>query len=553
MSVNPPTVDLQSVPHLSANPGSPDLLDEEGKGDLTYKGDVITGHDQNVFSASSDSLDPKWYEPPDTYESKHRWDPKETWTPEEEAKLRRKLDLRVTAFACLCFAALQLDRGNIGNALSDNMLKDLGLTTADYNVGQTIFLTVFLAAELPSQLISKKLGSDVWIPIQMMSWSAVAIGQMGLSGKASFYLTRALLGLIEGGFIADTILYLSYYYTSAELTIRLAFFWVSLTLTTIVSNLLAAGLLQLRGVHGLEGWRWLFGIEGILTFAIGFWALFYLPPSPTQTAKWWRKSWFTEREEKIIVNKVLRDDPTKSSMHNREGLGFRDLWYSFTDYDMWPLYLIGLTSFIVPTTVSAYYSLTLRSLGYTTFQTNMLGIPSSVIFILMNLATAFSSKRFKERLFFASLQPLWHLIFMIVLVALPDSTNRWAKWAVLSLTLAYPYAHPIVVSMNSMNAGSVRTRTVASSVYNMFVQAAGIIGSNIYQPTDAPYYHKGNRVLIGISVAAVVVTWLAKAWYIFRNKQRDRIWNSWTIAEKEEYLSTTKDRGNKRLDFRFLH
>lgn len=55
-------------------------------------------------------------------------------------------------------------------------------------------------------------------------------------------------------------------------------------------------------------------IEGLLTFAIGIWAFFYMPASPTQTiTRWRKKSWFTEREEIIIVNKVLRDDPTKSS------------------------------------------------------------------------------------------------------------------------------------------------------------------------------------------------------------------------------------------------
>ncbi|AAW42552.2 transporter, putative [Cryptococcus deneoformans JEC21] len=542
-SAVPVVADTHAVtnPRPVDQPGSPIKDDIEDKGELSY----------SDINDSVETLDAKWYEPPDSYESKHRWDPEAKWTPKEETKLRRKLDIRVAAFACLCFAALQLDRGNITNALSDGMLADIGLTTAGYNTGMTIFYVCFLSAELPSQMISKKLGSDVWIPIQMMAWSVVAICQVAIKGKSSFYATRALLGLLEGGFVADTVLY---YYTSAELTIRLSWFWVSMTTTTIIGSLLATAILKMRGLHGLAGWRWLFAIEGALTFLIGFWAWWYLPASPTQTKKWWRPNgWFTDREETIIVNKVLRDDHTKSSMHNREGLSLKDVWRSVSDFDMWPLYAIGLIAFIVPTTISAYFTLTLKALDFTTFQTNLLTIPSNVLFILMNLGVSFLSKRLKERLMVTTVQPFWHLTFLIVIVALPDDANRWVKWVVTSLLLGFPYCHPILVSMNSMNAGSVRTRTVASSVYNMFVQASALIASNVYQPSDAPYYHKGNRVLIGISVASIVICWLAKAWYIWRNKQRAKIWDSWTVQQKEEYLATTKDSGNKRLDFRFLH
>lgn len=152
------------------------------------------------------------------------------------------------------FFALQLDRGNISQALSDNMLNDLKLSTNDYNYGQTIFYVSFLAAELPSQLISKKLGPDRWIPIQMVAWSLVASMQAFLSGRSSFYVCRALLGLIEGGFIPDNILYLSYWYTGKELPIRLSFFWLSYQTTNILAAFMAYGLLRLRGVNGMEGW-----------------------------------------------------------------------------------------------------------------------------------------------------------------------------------------------------------------------------------------------------------------------------------------------------------
>lgn len=138
------------------------------------------------------------------------------------------------------------------------MLDDLNLNTDDYNRGNIIFLVSFLCAELPSQLISKKMGPDRWIPLQITMWSIVAMSQAALRDKYGFFITRGLLGLLEGGFIPDMVLWLSYYYTSRELPIRLSFFWTALSVTTIFTSLLAFGLLHMRGIAGWPGWAWLF-------------------------------------------------------------------------------------------------------------------------------------------------------------------------------------------------------------------------------------------------------------------------------------------------------
>lgn len=87
----------------------------------------------------------------------------------------------------------------------------------------------------------------------------------------------------------------------------------------------------------------------------------------------------------------------------------------------------------------------------------------------------------------------------------------------------------------------------------MFVQTGGIIASNIYKEDDAPLYHRGNVVLFRFLWASLVIILSAKAYYMWRNASRDKIWNSMSREEQIEYRATTKDKGNKRLDFRFAH
>lgn len=378
------------------------------------------------------------------------------------------------------------------------MLNDLILNTNDYNYGQTIFYLCFLSAELPSQLISKKLGPDRWIPIQMISWSLVASFQALLSGKSPFYTCRALLGLIEGGFIPDTILYLSYWYKGSELPKRCSWFWSAYQAISIIGAFLAAGILGLRGVDGLAGWRWLFALEGTITGLIGIATYFYLPPSPTQTASRFRgkKGWFTVHEENIMVNRILRDDPSKGDMHNRQAVTPKLLYYSLLDWEMWSVYLIGL-SFLIPNYPQTQYLTLILKQSFGRFEVNMLTIPSYTLFIINLLFWTWVSEKTNQRFLTGLISQIWCMPCLIVLELIPGDASRWVRFALCTLLVGAPYVHAINVAITSRNGGSVRTRTVsvsadpstgillmktkqvASALYNMFVQASNIIGSNV--------------------------------------------------------------------------
>ena len=196
------------------------------------------------------------YHPCAQFENRHRFDPKERWTWSEERRVIRKLDWRVTAWACLALVAFYFPRANLHQANTEDFLGDLGLDTNDYNLANTVTNVCLLLAELPSQLLGKRLGPDVWIPAQMMLWSLASGAQFWLTGRKSFLVCRALIGLLQGGFFPNLILYMSYFFKSTEIPLRFALLALSICACSIVSPLLALGLFQIEHLTSQEGWRW---------------------------------------------------------------------------------------------------------------------------------------------------------------------------------------------------------------------------------------------------------------------------------------------------------
>jgi hypothetical protein len=135
---------------------------------------------------------------------------------------------------------------------------------------------------------------------------------------------------------------------------------------------------------------------------------------------------------------VIRDDPGKAGMHNRQPLTVKMIFKCLGDYDMYPLYLIGLLFGIPGYPVGNYLTLSLKSLGFNVVQTNLLNIPTTVISIFNLFAITAVSELVNNRSFISMAENLWMLPNFIALVVLKDPIQPWSYFALATVLLAYP-------------------------------------------------------------------------------------------------------------------
>lgn len=69
-------------------------------------------------------------------------------------------------------------------------------------------------------------------------------------------------------------------------------------------NILAYGLTQIARNPEVDGWKWIFIVEGALTVGYGILAWFIIPDMPYNDKK---NNWLT-MEEKAVVKQSLQDD-----------------------------------------------------------------------------------------------------------------------------------------------------------------------------------------------------------------------------------------------------
>ncbi|PQE08513.1 nicotinamide mononucleotide permease protein [Rutstroemia sp. NJR-2017a BBW] len=463
------------------------------------------------------------------------------WNQDEEKHILRRLDFYLIPLVMVMFFTLNLDRGNISNALTDNLMGDLSITQETVNTGNSLVYVGICIGDIPANLLIQKVGADIWLPCQLLAWGLVATFQAFIKNRSGFLATRFLLGLCESGFIPGTLWYLTKWYTKRELGKRTVLFFIGSYTANLLNGLIAYGLLRLRGRCGLAGWQWLFLIgsfilcsgrdilltssqDGLATLTVGITTLFLLPRDPTRGNSIIKLplSTFTKRETDILLGRIVRDNPYNTDPRDAHLSQFQIVVSVLTDWKVWMHCSMALLGLQYSAPLGTYSPSIIKSFGYGTFNSNLLVMPNSALLIITTFTLSWWSDRANSRSIPIIFAALWLLTGLIVLDTLPHNHSNWTFYAFLVFTGGSPSWHPLNVAWLQANQPTPRRRAIAVALYMAMTNLSAVPASHIFQARDKPYYHDGFKILFIMAAMAIALMVAMRGAYMWLNGRIER-------------------------------
>ncbi|CAM0143244.1 hypothetical protein VKS41_008713 [Umbelopsis sp. WA50703] len=473
------------------------------------------------------------------------------WTEEEEKKIVSKLDRWLMSYVLLMTFVLNMDRTNISNAISDNLPADLGFTIDGVNTATLIYAIVFTLFTIPTNVIVKRVGAHIWIPFIMTAWGIVTWAHVFVKDFTGYLIVRLFIAATEAGFIPACLTYLTGFYKTNELATRLAWYWGIQSFASAFSGLLSFVIFRLAGVAGLEGWKWLFLIDGILTNVVAVISFFYLPANLTKTDRsiFGKKSWFNERETQIAVTRIIRDDLTKNDQY--KAVTWEDFKMAALDTKLWVHLIISFLTLMPITPIGTYLPTIIKQTGFSVYIANLLAAPTYIVGLFFSILIARGADKYGNTSLWAQVAIVWGLLGALLLEFLPDDTNKWVMYFAAFVIASTPSSHGMHIAWMSSNLAPIGKRTLALGWIIGAANICAVPGSQIYTASDSPRFHRGNWILVGITLANGFFFLFQRYRYMLTNKYRQKKWDNMTDEQKRVYNETTKHKGSNRLDYRF--
>lgn len=214
---------------------------------------------------------------------------------------------------------------HVGNARIFGFEESLNLSGNDFANISTFFYVTYVIFEIPWVLCLHKLGANTVLAIAIVLWSAITIGMGFVKNYHQCIALRFLLGFAEAGLFPALTYILSTMYTRASQGKRVAVLYGAIALSGAFGGLIAYGIQLMGDKAGLEAWRWLFIIEGIISFVLGIGSWFSIPTSA-------EKAWFLKDQEREVMRAIRERD----ALHRgSDKFSWEYVTMAFTDIMVW--------------------------------------------------------------------------------------------------------------------------------------------------------------------------------------------------------------------------
>ncbi|EJT75873.1 nicotinamide mononucleotide permease [Gaeumannomyces tritici R3-111a-1] len=222
----------------------------------------------------------------------------------EEEALVRKIDCYLLPTIWIMYLCSYMDRTNIGNAKIAGMTQDLEMDSDMYSTALVVFFVGYVVFEVPSNMALSRTRPSVFLPTIMFLWGVLTTAMGFVPTYGALVGLRAAIGALEAGFAPGILLLFNSWYRIEEQSVRFAVYISAAILSGAFGGLLAGGIVTgLDGLAGIEGWRWLFIIEGIATVCVASASRFILLDFPANTKR------LSERERVLAVKRLGADTP----------------------------------------------------------------------------------------------------------------------------------------------------------------------------------------------------------------------------------------------------
>ncbi|EPE04002.1 mfs general substrate transporter [Ophiostoma piceae UAMH 11346] len=184
------------------------------------------------------------------------------------------------------------------------MREDLSMFGTEFNLASTCFSTGQIVGAIPANLLLTWIPPRILLPGLELIWAALTVGTYAVTSHKQLYPLRFFIGLLEGSCFVGVQYVLGSWYKKNEIGKRTAIFACAAYVGTMISGYLqSAAIATLDGKNGLEGWRWIFIIDGCITFVVAIYGFIVFPDTPYDT----KAFYLSEDEKKRCVERLVED------------------------------------------------------------------------------------------------------------------------------------------------------------------------------------------------------------------------------------------------------